>query len=61
MNLDCSHIKRYDPTLYKQFVNYPQEIIPLFDVVVGKMVDNEDDEDASPIQVRTFNLDLTRT
>eukprot|EP00126_Sphaerothecum_destruens_P009742 Sdes_comp20576_c0_seq1m15477 len=60
MNLDCSHILEFDPVLYKQIINYPQEIIPLFDLVIGKLVyDDEDEAESNPIQVRTYNLNLT--
>lgn len=33
MNLDCSYLRRYGPSvkLYHQLVRYPQEIIPLMD------------------------------
>eukprot|EP01135_Chromosphaera_perkinsii_P002242 Nk52_evm28s221 gene=Nk52_evmTU28s221 len=60
LNLDCSHILRYDPALYKQFVNYPQEIIPLFDLVIGRLLAGEGDEEPPEVQVRTFNLELTK-
>ena len=26
LNLDCAHIRAFNPTLYKNLVNYPQEV-----------------------------------
>ena len=36
LDLDCQHLDAYDPVLYKKLVAYPQEIIPLFDVVANE-------------------------
>ncbi len=38
IDLNCSHIYSYNPRLYKQLVNYPTEVVPLFDLVVKKLL-----------------------
>lgn len=35
LNVDCSHIKKFDPELYRQLVSYPQEVIPALDMAVN--------------------------
>lgn len=60
LNLDCSHLCSYDEGLYKLLVLYPQEIIPVFDVVTNDYYAQEildaDETEFPQIQVRTFNL-----
>ena len=60
LDLDCKHLDAYDPHLYKLLVSYPQEIIPLMDVVANEhfveRVLPEHEETFTRIQVRTFNL-----
>ena len=64
LDLDCQHLDAYDPVLYKKLVAYPQEIIPLFDVVANEhfveRVLPPGEETFTRIQVRTFNLRETR-
>ena len=64
LDLDCQHLDAYDPVLYKKLVAYPQEIIPLFDVVANEhfveRVLPPGEEAFTRIQVRTFNLRETR-
>jgi len=35
LNVNCSHIASHNRTLYKQIVQYPQELIPIMDQVVN--------------------------
>ncbi len=37
LNVDCSHIKLFNPELYRQLVSYPQEVIPTFDMAVNEV------------------------
>lgn len=64
LDLDCKHLDAYDPHLYKLLVAYPQEMIPLFDVVANEhfveRVLPAEEETFTRIQVRTFNLRETR-
>lgn len=39
INLDCEHLHSYDPELYQHLVNYPGEILPIFDKVLGALTD----------------------
>ena len=34
LDIDCDHIFQYDAGLYRQIVNYPADVIPIFDLVV---------------------------
>ena len=60
--LDCDHIFQYDHSLYWQMVNYPSDVIPLFDLVVNTIFrelysrTTLDISEATIIQVKTVNL-----
>src|SRR5690606_734274 len=34
VNINCQHLHSFDPELYKKLVLYPQEVIPIFDIVI---------------------------
>ena len=36
LNLDCHHLYEFDADLYRKLVNYPQEVIPIFDMAVNE-------------------------
>jgi len=38
VNIDCRHLHLFDPELYKKLILYPQEVIPIFDIVVQNFV-----------------------
>lgn len=66
LNVDCKHLWEFPDTqkLYFQLVNYPQEIVPIMDLVVhqefsrlfGEIGDEEEEHKVNRIQVRVFNL-----
>jgi DNA replication licensing factor MCM4 len=62
LNLDCAKIDSYVPTkkLFKQLVQYPQEIIPLMDHVLTELfLDRFESSPLPPgqsLKVRPFNL-----
>jgi len=58
LNVDCLHLHEYDSALYAELVRYPQELIPLMDLVVHELIDATypDMERTQRTQVRTFNL-----
>jgi len=65
LNVDAAHLIKFDEarrtTLYKDLVDYPQEMIPIFDLCVFEeyqdMCTDEDAEEAQRrMQVRIFNL-----
>ena len=64
LDLDCQHLDAYDSGLYNKLVSYPQEIVPLFDQVANEhfaeKVLPEGEEHFTRVQVRTFNLKVTR-
>ena len=37
LDIDCDHLFQYDPSLYRQIVDYPSDIIPIFDLVVTQV------------------------
>lgn len=58
LNLDCKHLNEHDASLYKQFINFPSEMIPYFDAVVNQMFKElcTEDDSGNIIQVRPFNI-----
>ena len=57
INIDCNNLYEYDRELYMQLVAYPQELIPIFDLVINDLAaDSLGMDPQSRIQVRTFNL-----
>jgi DNA replication licensing factor MCM4 len=34
LEVDCEHLFEFDEAVYRQLVNYPTDIIPIFDLVV---------------------------
>lgn len=60
LTVNCDHIYLFDRTLYQQLVNYPSDIIPLFDLAANDLFRqlNGDGtlEDDFKIQVRTNKL-----
>ena len=66
INIDCKNLYNFHPTrrLYKQLLQYPQEIIPIMDLVVHQQFTQlygESELQHNRIQVRTFNLMESRT
>jgi len=57
VNLDFKHLQSFDEGLYKQVVSYPSEVVPMVDMVLGKLIE-ELFPDAGPyrVMVRPFNL-----
>jgi hypothetical protein len=41
INIDCEHLHTHSPELYDNLVNYPTEVVPLFDSVVQELVNEE--------------------
>ena len=37
LNVNCSHLHRYNTELYSQLVRYPQEVIPTFDMATNEL------------------------
>ena len=37
LEIDCDHIFQFDQGLYRQIVDYPTDIIPIFDLVVTQI------------------------
>lgn len=62
LNLDGAHINSYDRSLYLQLINYPNEMIPIMDIVTNHLYselnfqNTEQKPHSNLIQVRIFNL-----
>ena len=37
LDIDCDHLFQFDQGLYRQIVDYPADIIPIFDLVVTQL------------------------
>jgi DNA replication licensing factor MCM4 len=66
LDLDCQHLHAYDSYLYKLLIKYPQEIIPLFDIMANEYFaenvapPNEEEANLTRIIVRPFNAMETK-
>ena len=60
MTLDCENLYQYSHMLYWQLINYPSDVIPLFDVVVNtifrELYPEVEMREETIIQVKTVNL-----
>jgi DNA replication licensing factor MCM4 len=63
LNLDCAHLRRYNPSLYRQFVAFPFEMVQISDSVAKEIYQSlyPTHEPTGDIQVRPFNLDEVHT
>lgn len=59
LNVNCLHLKKFDDLFYRQLINYPQEVIPTFDMAINQMFfDRYPDATLEhQIQVRPYNVD----
>lgn len=57
LNVNCIHIRDFDDHLYRQMVNYPQEVIPAFDMAANEVLQSMyPDAAACQINVRPYNV-----
>eukprot|EP01083_Nonionella_stella_P310978 1107151_1 len=63
LNLDCTHLHEFNAVLYQQLVDFPQDVLPLFDMCVNRLFEKDYPEIANDISneskriwVKTFNL-----
>lgn len=59
--INCAHLKEFNPALYRQLVNYPTEVIQIFDMGANELFQDlypEQNENLI-ISVRPFNIDQT--
>ncbi|XP_018334310.1 DNA replication licensing factor MCM4 [Agrilus planipennis] len=62
LNVNCLHIETFDANLYRQLISYPQEVIPVFDMIVNEMFYERFPAAVleHQIQVRPYNAKKTR-
>jgi DNA replication licensing factor MCM4 len=55
--VNCDHIFQYDRRLYQHLINFPSEVIPLFDLAANSLyTDLTHEETENKIQVRANSL-----
>lgn len=52
INIDCEHLNSFDPELFKKLVLYPQEVIPIFDIVIQNYIAKLKEEKAEKQEER---------
>lgn len=59
--LNCSHLKEFNITLYRQLINYPTEVIQIFDMGANELFRDlyPEQNETLIISVRPFNIDQT--
>ncbi|CAF1147471.1 unnamed protein product [Rotaria sp. Silwood1] len=62
LNVDCTHIKQIDKTMYNQLLSYPQEVISIFNIAVSELLFTIYEDNTLPhqIQVRPYNVDMVK-
>ncbi|CAF1604569.1 unnamed protein product [Rotaria sp. Silwood1] len=62
LNVDCTHIKQIDKTMYNQLLSYPQEVIYIFNIAVNELLFTIYEDNTLPhqIQVRPYNVDMVK-
>ena len=63
LSVNCAHLKEFNETLYRQLVDYPIEVVQIFDMAANDLFQDLYPELQDPIviSVRPFNIDKTRT
>lgn len=58
LNLNCSHLNEFDNELYRKLINYPQEVIPIFDMAVNEVFYDlyPDMQLPHPINIRPYKV-----
>jgi len=58
INIDTADLRVFDNDLYNKLLMFPQEMIPIFDLIINDIFEtNWPGEATKRIQVRTFNLE----
>ncbi|XP_015788265.1 DNA replication licensing factor mcm4-A [Tetranychus urticae] len=58
LDVNCAHIHQFDADLYRQLINYPQEVIPAFDMATNELFFEiyPDAQLSDPINIRPYNV-----
>lgn len=61
LTLNCAHLKEFNETLYRQLVNFPTEVIQIFDMGANEVFQDlyTENNEQIIISVRPFNIDTT--
>lgn len=63
LNVNCSHVKKFDEYLYQQLLAYPQEVIPTMDMAANELFFEKFPAAVleHQIQTRPFNVEKVKT
>ena len=62
LNLNLEHVKEFNEPLYRKIICYPADIIPYLDMTVNEIfIEHYQKSLHSPIEVRPFNAERTRS
>lgn len=63
LTLNCAHLKEFNPILHRQLMNYPSEVIQIFDMAANEVFQDlyPEHNEQLIISVRPFNMDKTVT
>lgn len=65
LTINCAHLKEFDEVLYRKLVNFPTEVIQIFDIAANELFQELYSEhkeiESIIIGVRPFNIDRTIT
>jgi len=63
LTVNCAHLREYNEALYRQLVNYPVEVVQIFDIAANDLFQDLYPNLAEPITicVRPFNIEQTTT
>lgn len=63
LNVNCAHLEIFDQQFHDQLINYPQEVIPIMDIVANEMFFEKYPAAIleHQIQVRPFNITKKRS
>lgn len=63
LTLNCAHLKEFNPDLYRRLVNFPAEVIQIFDMAANEVFQElyPEQNEQIIISVRPFNIDVTCT
>lgn len=63
LTVNCAHLKEFNEVLYRQLINYPVEVVQIFDMAANDLFQDlyPDMPDPITIFVRPFNIEQTYT
>lgn len=63
LNINCEHLRKFEPELYRQLICYPQEVIPTMDMAVCDLFMETYPQCQTVekmLEIRPYNADKTK-